>query len=168
MLRGIDPEIWGPSGWKMLHGISFMKNKKPTKAWFLNLRYVIPCCTCQENFKMHTEALGDMHADIRKWVYKLHTRVNKMKSKENLLFSDLVTFWKNRKLTWTDITPFIEAMIDAHPGKNHVNSDKYWLFWEGLMYFMDEDIHKVGLKKEMTVSRGETRKWWKKYISKID
>jgi hypothetical protein len=157
----VDPEIWGPSGWILLHGLSFKKNIDVTKAWYLNLQNVLPCCTCQENFKMHSDALGSMHKDVRKWVYKLHERVNKMKGKPTPTFGEVVAAWKHRRLTWDEMIPFLDAVVEAHPIKGHGTPGVYWEFWEPLLRWMN--VNRKGLTKEITESRGQLRIWWKKY-----
>ncbi len=161
-MRGIDPEIWGPSGWKLLHGITFRKGVKVTKTWIMTFRYVLPCCTCQENFRRHTEALGDMK-HIRRWVYKLHGRVNDMKNKPTPTYSEVAKYWHENPLTWGDVMPFLDAVVETHQGKGKVNAEKMLQFWQGLLNYMGMDVEGSGLSMKIVESRHELRVWWKKY-----
>lgn len=89
----IDPQLWGPCGWKFLHYISLGYPKKPTldqkryyREFVESLPYVLPCHTCREHFK---ETLR--HYDItkvlnsRKQLFEFfvdaHNRVNKKNNK---------------------------------------------------------------------------------------
>jgi hypothetical protein len=162
MTKGMDPELWGPSGWKLLHGLAFMK-VSVTKAWYLNLQYILPCAKCQENFKMHTEALGSMHKDVKKWVYKLHERVNNMKGKETPSFADVRDTWKQHEpLRWDDIIPFLDAVVETHPRKGCLAASAQWAFWKPLLEWMGNGDYN-GLTPEITQSRAKLRHWWKNY-----
>jgi hypothetical protein len=165
-MRGIDPEVWGPSGWKLLHGITFRKGVKVTKSWIMTFRYVLPCCTCQENFRRHTEALGDIK-QVRRWVYKLHGRVNEMKGKSNPSYSEVARFWRENPLTWGDIMTFLDAVIETHQGKGKINAQKALEFWEGLLKYMGMPVENSGLSLTVVESRHELRVWWKKYQRQI-
>lgn len=167
MTRGIDPEIWGPSGWKLLHGLSFM-NVPVTKTWYLNLQYILPCKKCQQNFKTHIEALGSMHKNVRRWVYKLHERVNRMKEKDMTqmpTYGETVAYWKRHgSLQWDDIIPFLDAVVEAHPNKGCVAASAHWAFWQPLFEWMDAGTQtQMSLTPEITESRTELRRWWKNY-----
>lgn len=84
-MSGIDPNIWGPSAWRLLHDISFyvaMANTEETlrqgKEFFMLLRHVLPCSKCQMSYDRHLLALPypKQSKDVPRWVFELHHRVS--------------------------------------------------------------------------------------------
>lgn len=53
----IDPQLWGPCGWKFLHYISLGYPKNPSldqkryyREFIQSLPYILPCRSCREHF----------------------------------------------------------------------------------------------------------------------
>ena len=73
----MDTKFWGPSGWELLHLITFEKgylSKK--KELFSTLPFILPCKYCRES------ALKFMNEDpltnnLALWLYEFHNKVNK-------------------------------------------------------------------------------------------
>ncbi len=171
--RGVDPVIWGSSGWTLLHGLSF-QHKVPYK-WFLNLQHILPCGTCRENFKAHVAAIGSSHKDVRRWVYELHKRVNDMKGKTSPSYQEVVSYWKSREpLKWSEIIPFLDAVVDAHPRKGQSSCSRELAvanltFWESLVHWMSGyPTSETKLTMEIVESRAKLRQWWKKYKKDLE
>ena len=87
--------VWGPSLWMTLHTISFnypchptSEQKKQYKAFFDTLRNVLPCGKCRDNLvanlqsTSYTNSVFNNRDTLSRWVYDLHTCVNKMLGKE--------------------------------------------------------------------------------------
>ena len=94
--NGFLTTIWGPSLWMLLHTISLNYPCNPTseqrtyyKKFFDSLQYVLPCGKCRENLKGNLKATNygphifKNRETLSKWVYSLHSNVNKMLNKPN-------------------------------------------------------------------------------------
>jgi len=81
----MDTRFWGPSGWRLLHMITFAykpeKDKAAIRQFFEILPFVLPCKFCRSNLVEHyqkvplEEAL-DSKESLSKWLYKIHKLVN--------------------------------------------------------------------------------------------
>jgi hypothetical protein len=86
-----EPAIWGPSMWRLLHGLAEKLGKQVTfiliqdeqRAWLHFLRSVenvIPCKRCKQHYREWTqnhridEATNRLSA--RAWLWGLHTEIN--------------------------------------------------------------------------------------------
>ena len=82
----MDTRFWGPSGWRLLHLITFTyeptaNNRACVKEFFEVLPYVLPCKFCRASLSDYMEqesiepALAS-RASLTKWLYKIHNLVN--------------------------------------------------------------------------------------------
>lgn len=81
----MDTRFWGPSGWKLLHYITFkydpLKQKKHICEFFETIPYVLPCKFCRASLTEYYEkhplkpALKS-RATLTKWLYTIHNEVN--------------------------------------------------------------------------------------------
>ena len=81
----MDTRFWGPSGWRMLHMITFAyepdKQKNAMRQFFELLPFVLPCKYCRANLIEHYKTLPVEKAlqtreTLTKWLYDIHTLVN--------------------------------------------------------------------------------------------
>jgi hypothetical protein len=84
----MDPQLWGPQLWYVLHIISMSYPKEPTEYtkrayhdFFNNLKDVLPCEICKKHYsKFIMEYPVTPHLDTRenlvKWVIQIHNFVN--------------------------------------------------------------------------------------------
>jgi len=100
---GMLTSVWGPSMWHTLHTISFnypvkpsLKEKRNYRQFILNLKHILPCGKCRQNFEKNMKDLPILmkHMQSRstfsRYVYDLHELINKMLNKEsNLTYSDV-------------------------------------------------------------------------------
>jgi len=100
---GMLTYIWGPALWHSLHIISFNYPVKPTKEqqkyyynFFINLKNILPCKYCRENYVKNLELLPldnkvlKNRESFSRWVYKLHELVNKhLNKKSNLKYEEV-------------------------------------------------------------------------------
>ena len=100
---GMMTSIWGPSMWHTLHTISFNYPVKPSykdkinyKKFITNLKYILPCGKCRENFRKNLKQLPLKMDNMKsrytfsKYVYNLHEVVNTMLNKKsNLSYDDV-------------------------------------------------------------------------------
>lgn len=83
----MDTRFWGPSGWRLLHLITFgytpqnTKQKHAVQEVFETLPYVLPCKFCRYSLSeyMEKESLADglkSRQALTQWLYRIHNRVN--------------------------------------------------------------------------------------------
>lgn len=78
----MDTRFWGPSGWKLLHLITFDYKYSPANAityshFFETLPYILPCKFCRASLTDYYRQYpfqGD--SDLKKWLYNIHNCVN--------------------------------------------------------------------------------------------
>lgn len=88
----MDTRFWGPSGWKLLHSITFAyspRNKAAIKELFSMLPFVLPCKFCRASLSEYMEkdplvpALESANT-LSKWLWRIHNQVNKKLRGQNL------------------------------------------------------------------------------------
>jgi hypothetical protein len=81
----MDTRFWGPSGWKMLHLITFQydpnKQKSKMRLFLKTLPFVLPCKYCRASLTDYYEKHPfEEHLTSRekliKWLYIIHNEVN--------------------------------------------------------------------------------------------
>lgn len=92
----MDTRFWGPSGWKLLHHITFdykssTYNDIVYSNFFETLPYILPCKFCRASltdyyrkypFKTHDTITKGL--DLKKWLYNIHNSVNNKLRKQGL------------------------------------------------------------------------------------
>ena len=134
----MDTRFWGPSGWKMLHLITFDYEYSPTNAityaqFFESLPYILPCKFCRASltdyyreYPFSTHVNLDPALDLKRWMYNIHNCVNaKLRSQglnptKDPSFADvkkiyekwLICGWQEQLSTFWD---FLFAVAYNHP-----------------------------------------------------
>jgi hypothetical protein len=81
----MDTRFWGPSGWRLLHLITFdykpHQQKKAVQAVFETLPYVLPCKFCRyslTDYMREKPILSALKSRslLTKWLYTIHNMVN--------------------------------------------------------------------------------------------
>lgn len=80
----MDTRFWGPSGWRLLHLLSFayQPSQRKEMAEFLEaLPFVLPCKFCRSSLITYYEDLPpekalDSNEALSKWMWKIHEKVN--------------------------------------------------------------------------------------------
>jgi len=75
----MDTRYWGPSGWRLLHLISFshLPKRKDIDAFFNTIPYILPCKYCRHSFSENiTKDPVETSDSIPRWLWKMHNRVN--------------------------------------------------------------------------------------------
>ena len=135
----MDTKFWGPSGWKLLHLITFAK-ENPTQqevadleCFFSTLPYVLPCKFCRKSLSEYVVQLpledalkgGGPYA-IAKWLWKIHNSVNSKLREQKLLKESDPPFSSVKKLyiakfgagcTRTNFEgwEFLFSVVENHP-----------------------------------------------------
>jgi len=147
----MDPKVWGPSAWSMLHFFashSIQTEQKQALCKIIqSLPRVLPCAKCRYNFKDHIRSLPPPcntdnigKRSLLMWTFRLHNRVNKSLGKPEMS-SDILAKYKGN-FTWRDIGPFVSSIVHAHPGKKFLDQysdvrDAYVNFFQSLSIFLD-------------------------------
>ena len=105
----MNPRIWGRSAWDFLYNVAYVYpgdedsyQKNAYKTFFLNLKYVLPCRMCRDNFEGHTKNIPiDKYLKDNKslveWVTKVQNKVCEEKGKRIVNFIDKFQELKNKK-----------------------------------------------------------------------
>lgn len=89
----MDTRFWGPSGWKMLHLITFQydpkKTKNTMKRFLATLPFILPCKFCRASLTDYYEkhpykSALQSRAKLTKWLYDIHNEVNAKLRSQNL------------------------------------------------------------------------------------
>jgi hypothetical protein len=100
----MDTKFWGPSGWKLLHILTFTYEptmKKPMGELLDTLPYVLPCKFCRASLTDYYEADRPDLDDLPHWLYRIHNQVNKKLRGQgqaiplNPTFRDVETYYKS-------------------------------------------------------------------------
>ena len=87
----MDTRFWGPSGWRLLHSITFAydpKNRTSVAEAFTMLPFVLPCKFCRASLTEYMEADPLEPAlvsrdSLSRWLWRIHNKVNaKLKSQK--------------------------------------------------------------------------------------
>jgi hypothetical protein len=114
----MDPNIWGPSFWYILHTISFHYPEKPSEYqkrvfhdFFNSLKDVLPCDKCKKHYvKYVTEYPISPHLDKKtnliKWLIDVHNFVNLSLNKNTMTYEEVGKLYNNMK----PVNPFIQVI----------------------------------------------------------
>lgn len=101
----MDPEIWGPKLWFMLHTISFNYPDNPSfddmkyhQDFFEILVHIIPCATCANHYSEYISKNPpklSSKKDLIKWTIDLHNNVNQRLGKKIYTYNEAVNLIAN-------------------------------------------------------------------------
>jgi hypothetical protein len=103
----MDTRFWGPSGWKLLHMISFdyTINANSYAAFFETIPYILPCKYCRTSltdyYREHPfqDDTGIPPTfDLKKWLYTIHNCVNHKLRTQGLYHSTNPSFTYVKKM----------------------------------------------------------------------
>lgn len=128
----MDTRYWGPSGWRLLHLISFSDTPKRQIFcdFFNTLPYVLPCRFCRQSLSEYLQAdpvdcaLKD--GSLAKWLWRIHNDVNAKLRGQHLPtapdppFSAVKKVYTDRlaagcSRTTFDGWEFLFSVAEAHP-----------------------------------------------------
>lgn len=101
---GMMTRVWGPAGWLFLHCVAFgyphalggnedhAQRRRAYRVFFEAIGHVLPCKYCRDSYQEYLrehpiDAALDSRADLCRWLYTIHNRVN-----EKLGVSDAPSF----------------------------------------------------------------------------
>jgi len=98
----MNPKIWGSHAWVFLHSVALNYPKEPTehdktryKAFFTDLRYILPCGMCQAHYaenlkKIPIENALESRSTLSRWLVKVHNSVNESTGKPTLSYTQFI------------------------------------------------------------------------------
>lgn len=99
----MNPTIWGPHMWFVLHSMTLGYPNQPTdqdkttiKNFFINLQNNLPCQSCQENYKKHlakhplTDNILNSQKQLVNWLIAVHNSVNVMTGKRTYSYDEVM------------------------------------------------------------------------------
>ena len=163
-MKAISPSIWGPSGWSVLHRLSFcFRNAQDAATFYRSLQQVLPCPKCRRNMGNHLIhlPLPTRARDYPRWVWKLHHRVNNS-TLESVTFEN--TDKRYGKTTNCHETKECEATFLLAIAETWDNSEEYT---KALRVFMELYLRMSNLSDEIGKVPIESRGTFKKWIQKL-
>ena len=103
----MDPNIWGPGAWTLLHSVTFNYPEKPTQQdkneysdFFYALANVLPCGICQDHLKKHLNNIPikfylESKETLTKWLFEIHNLVNQDTKKKTITYKHFKKIYKN-------------------------------------------------------------------------
>ena len=131
----MDTRFWGPSGWRILHSITFSyiprSDKSAIRAMFTLLPFVLPCKFCRSSLQQYIEedpvepALESADS-LSRWLWRIHNKVNSKLRDQNISvepnppFESVKTFYKELLESGCSQTEFpgwdfFFSIADFHP-----------------------------------------------------
>lgn len=123
--RNIDPALWGPSAWSILHYVSFHSTSpiEELRELFEDLKTLLPCAACRQAYTDHLRlcAFPNHRREVAKWLYEIHDRVNRS--------------IQSPKMIDTPPYPEVQKAWRGHAGTDRANRDSWrFLFLLALAY----------------------------------
>jgi hypothetical protein len=134
----MDPRVWGPHFWFVLHLISFHYPDNPTtfdkeqhKAFYTSVKDILPCTTCRQHYKNYLsqypiEPNLDTRIDLITWVIQIHNFVNIALGKPALTVPQVLAIYSNLE----PVSPF--AKVDIQ----NIEEDKLRKYYGRLYIFI--------------------------------
>jgi hypothetical protein len=130
----MDTRFWGPSGWRLLHLVTFAyepKNKEQVEQMFKMLPFVLPCKYCRASLteymeKDPIETALETRGDLTRWLWRIHNSVNKKLRDQGLTqnqdppFEKVAEFYESILATGCSRTDFpgwdfLFSIAELHP-----------------------------------------------------
>jgi len=103
----MDPIIWGPKLWFVIHTFALNYPENPTyedkrlhEDFFNNLVFLIPCNKCRIHYRNHLNKYPvinylDNSDNLFKYTIKIHNEVNKTLNKRVYSYEEVVKFYRS-------------------------------------------------------------------------
>ena len=133
----MDPKVWGPHFWFVLHLVSFhypeipnQHDKDAYKAFYYSVQGILPCVNCRKHYKNYLshypiEPHLDSKLDLIRWVNQIHNFVNVKLGKPILSHEQIFEIYANLD----PISPFQKVNIDVINRRKQIKQHgKLYLF----------------------------------------
>ena len=113
----MDTRFWGPSGWRLLHLITWNATSLPQRQYndFMRyLPYVLPCKYCRASLTdyLHADPIPIHPRDAPQWMYRIHNCVNNKLRDQKLL--------ETKNPSWHDVKTQYNKINKAPCTKQHM------------------------------------------------
>tara|TARA_Y100000389_G_C17385510_1_gene476789 strand:- start:728 stop:1195 length:468 start_codon:yes stop_codon:yes gene_type:complete len=117
----MDPAVWGPHFWFVLHLVSFhypenpnQKHKDAYKSFYYSIQGILPCQNCRRHYQNYLshypiEPHIDSKLDLIRWVNQIHNFVNAKLGKPVLTHEQIFDIYANLE----PISPFQKVNVKA-------------------------------------------------------
>lgn len=108
-MNNINPSLWGPHSWKMLHYITMAYSDNPTnqdknnmKNFFFSIKNVLPCEKCRVHFALNlekyplTDYVLSSRYNLINWLKDIHNEVNIRTGKKQYSYDELIKEYENK------------------------------------------------------------------------
>ena len=126
----MDPKLWGPHFWFVLHFVTFNYPDNPTtydkhsyKLFFESIKDILPCEKCRKHYRNHLsqnplEVALDKRIDLIKWLIQIHNNVNRSTNKPIYSLQDVLYIYSNLE----PISPFAKVDLSHLQVKKQVSN----------------------------------------------
>ena len=137
----MNPKVWGPCFWFVLHTISLNYPENPSHLdkrkyfdFFNNLQYILPCEVCRDNYKKKLDNLPiipylDSKENLIRWVIAIHNSVNKENGKKEMSFQEFKDkyqkIYKNDYLRYELISDEVKGEIEKEEEASSYKSNLF-------------------------------------------
>lgn len=143
------PNIWGKYLWISIHFIAMEyphnptdEDKKNYRLFFEQLRLVIPCVTCANNYANHLTKypLSDQvlknRLNLFRWTVDMHNEVNKITHANTLSYDDATKIFTDSLVHKNDhIAKLLKAHSHLFPNISYNNDTRMVMLRVGVMVF---------------------------------
>ena len=90
----MDPDIWGPTFWKLIHAASFEASVHDFAGLVNCLQHLLPCVHCRNSFNLYLQrypvsCMGTDSAAASKWTWKIHDHVDLKLNQSTIAYTKL-------------------------------------------------------------------------------
>lgn len=126
----MDPKVWGPHFWFVLHLVSFNYPDKPSTfqkeayaAFYHSVKDILPCPTCRQHYQNYLSQYPiQPHIDERlhlvKWVIQIHNFVNNKLGKPVYTDDEVFQIYANLD----PISPFQKVNLQRIENEKKINN----------------------------------------------
>ena len=102
----MDPLVWGPPFWFIIHTIAFNYPTAPSSLdkhnhymFFTNMQFIIPCEICRTHYTAHLRAnpiapFLESKYSLLQWTIRMHNNVNQQSGKPAMETQDVIRLYK--------------------------------------------------------------------------
>ncbi len=133
----MDPRVWGPHFWFVLHLISFNYPDNPStfdkeqhKAFYHSVKDILPCANCRQHYKNYLsqypiEPNLDRRMDLITWVIQIHNFVNVALGKQPMSVEQVLDIYANLD----PVSPFAKVDLkQIEEEKQRKYYSRLWVF----------------------------------------
>ena len=115
MKNNLQPDVWGPSGWKFMHYVALGYPETPTDTDKENYRFfyeslgnVLPCQGCADHYKENVllHPISDhlqSREDLLRWTFDIHNIVNEKNNKRQLTYEEALVLYTKKQFPVLDV-----------------------------------------------------------------